>query len=375
LATLGIPIRWEKEAATVEGKGLRGFQPPVRPLDMGNSGTTTRLLMGLLAGHPFSTTLTGDDSLSQRPMGRVTEPLGRMGAKISGPQGVDRLPLTIQGGLLQGIRYALPVPSAQVKSALLLAGLYAEGPTTVVETIPTRDHTERMLKLFGARICVYENEVTVEPGAQLGAQNLTIPGDFSSAAFFLVAAAILPGSAITAQGIGLNPTRTGLLDLLKEMRADVVIARARNDAEEIWEPVGDVTVTYAPVRGVTVRPDRVPGMIDELPILMVAATQAQGQTRIEGAGELRVKETDRVYSMAEGLSSMGARIRAEGQTILIDGPSPLNGAVVNSFGDHRTAMSLAIAGLLAQGSTTVQGSEWIDISFPEFARSLESVRG
>ncbi len=377
LATLGIPIRWEKEAVTVEGKGLRGFQPPVRPLDMGNSGTTTRLLLGILAGRPFEATLVGDDSLSKRPMARVTKPLSEMGASFD-PPAAEHLPLRIRGGKLRGIFHPLIIPSAQVKSAILLAGLFAQGKTTLAEPTPTRDHTERLLRFFGARITVHPNaqgegsSVTVEPGAALKSCDLEILGDISSAAFFLTAAAILPGSLIAAKGVGLNPTRTGFLDLLERMGAQV---RRVQTAGEDWEPVGEVTVSYrGPLKGVTVEPDEISSLIDELPILMVAATQARGRTLIKGAGELRVKETDRIHSMGEGLVGMGAKVRDVGSQMVIEGPTPLKGATVSSFGDHRTAMALAIAGLVAQGPTTIQGSEWIDISFPEFPRILESIR-
>ncbi|MBI3615512.1 MAG: 3-phosphoshikimate 1-carboxyvinyltransferase [Candidatus Omnitrophica bacterium] len=394
LRALGIRIQEEAERVVIEGRGLYGFKTPSSPLEMGNSGTTTRLLLGLLAGQSFSATLSGDASLSQRPMRRVTEPLGKMGADIQGPDGADHLPLTVRGGGLHGILYTLPVPSAQVKSALLLAALYAKEPTTVVEPIPTRDHTERMLEHFGAQIKREGPEITLVPGPELKGKDLTIPGDISSAAFFLAAAAIVPGSSVTVRQVGLNPTRTGFLEMLKQMGANVKseIASlplvARNDLElrngavssnrshdvDSWEPVGDVTVSHAPLKGIRVGPAAIPGLIDELPILMVAATQAQGITLIQGAGELRVKEADRIVSMATGLTAMGAKIQAEGDEIRIEGPVPLKGARVKSFNDHRTAMALAVAGLAAKGQTTIEGAEWIDISFPEFVEILESIR-
>jgi 3-phosphoshikimate 1-carboxyvinyltransferase len=348
---------------------------------MGNSGTTTRLLLGILAGQPFSATLKGDPSLSARPMRRVTEPLSAMGAQVGGPNGKDRLPLTIQGGALRGIRYALPVPSAQVKSALLLAGLFAQGPTTVVEPAATRDHTERILKRFGANLAVENTAVTVQPGATLKGQDLRVPGDISSAAFFLAAAAVVPGSRVTVSGVGLNPTRTGFLELLKRMGAKIEIASvpkelwgARNDAlEQEWEPAGTVSVTYGPLKAITVEQAMVPAVIDELPIFLTVATQARGQTVVRGAGELRVKETDRIQSMASGLTALGAKIRVEGETITVEGPTPLKGAVVDSMGDHRTAMALGVAGLAAQGPTTVRGSEWVEISFPGFFETLKGL--
>ena len=368
---LGVSVRQQGEAWVVEGNGLKGLKAPNGPLDMGNSGTTTRLLMGILAGCPFEATLMGDDSLSSRPMRRVTEPLEKMGAAIRGDHGNDRLPLTIRGGSLRGIRHTLSVPSAQVKSALLLAGCFAQGPTTVVEAVPTRDHTERMLTFLGGQVTRRGSEVTVDPGGTLRGKELEVPGDFSSAAFFLVAAAILQGSSVSIQRVGLNPTRTGLLAILQRMGAHVQTAPRPGGA---WEPVGEVTVTSAPMRAVTVESSMIPGVIDELPILMVAATQAQGISRLVGVGELRVKETDRIRSMVTGLSSMGARIRSEADTVIVEGPTRLKGQTVDSFGDHRTAMALAVAGLTAEGRTTVEGSEWIRISFPEFEEVLGSIR-
>ena len=384
---LGVPVRKEGESWVVEGKGIEVFRAPAARLDMGNSGTTTRLLLGILAGCPFEATLFGDASLSNRPMRRVTEPLQKMGAVIRGENGADRLPLTIRGGGLKGTRHTLAVPSAQVESALLLAGLSAEGPTTVVEPVPTRDHTEQMLAYMGAEISVIaspegakQSHITIKPGAKLKGREIEVPGDFSSAAFFLVAAAIVPGSSVTIRRVGLNPTRTGLLDLLRRMGARVtVVARssegpiARND-NQAWEPVGDVTVSYAPLQAVTVEPSLIPGIIDELPILMVAASQAEGCSRMEGGGELRVKETDRIRSMVTGLSAMGAGIRSEGDTVIVEGPRRLKGAVVDSFGDHRTAMALAVAALTAEGATTVRESEWVSISFPDFEQTLKMIR-
>lgn len=305
-------------------------------------------------------------------MRRVTEPLEKMGATIQGPMGNDRLPLTVQGGRLKGIRYPLPVPSAQVKSALLLAGLYATSATTVVEPIPTRDHTERMLRYFGAKLSLAGDRITVEPNVSLKAQDLEIPGDLSSAAFFLGAAVIVPGSSVTVRQVGLNPTRTGFLDLLQRMGATLSVEKVPSN--EVWEPTGEITAKLSSLRGITVEPHEIPRVIDELPILMVVATQAKGQTLIQGAGELKVKETDRVQSMVAGLSTMGARIRSEGETVIIEGPTRLRGAAVDSFGDHRTAMALSVAGLVASGTTTVQDTQWIDISFPGFEKVLDRLR-
>lgn len=374
MEALGVSVRDAGEGAVeIQRTGREGFRKPSGPLEMGNSGTTTRLLMGILAGCAFPVTLQGDESLSRRPMRRVTEPLTRMGAAF---EGGDHLPLTVRGGKLKGIRYEMPVASAQVKSALLLAGLGADGPTTVVEPLPTRDHTERMLRWMGAKIEIAsapsakQSDITIYPGP-LTARDLRVPGDFSSAAFFLAAASIVPGSRVTVEGVGLNPTRTALLDLLRRMGADLKI---QPSSESGPEPIGDITVSARPLKGIEVDPAVVPNAIDELPVLMVAATQAEGVTRLEGVAELRVKETDRIRSMVAGLSSMGACIREEGDAVFVEGPCRLRGARVESFGDHRTAMALAVAGLVAEGPTQVQGSEWINISFPEFPSLLETLR-
>ena len=389
LQAMGVSMQEKGPVLKIHGKGREGFHVPDRPLDMGNSGTTTRLLLGVLAGCPFRATLTGDGSLSQRPMRRVTQPLERMGAHF--PNGADQLPLTIEGGKLHGIEYPQLVPSAQVKSAILLAGLAANGKTTVHEFTPTRDHTERMLEFLGAKIQVLRravhpellskgerlaqderNVIIVEPGP-LQPRELHVPGDFSSAAFFLAAAAMIPGSKITVQNVGLNPTRTSLLEVLKRMEAHVE-TQLENGSEE-WEPKGSGTVSHGQLKAVTIEPSEVPGLIDELPILMVAATQAEGKTEIRGAGELRVKETNRILSMVEELSRLGAekKIYAVRDHVFIEGPIRLRGAEVGSRGDHRTAMSLAVAGLVAEGATTVEGTEWITISFPGFFESLKSL--
>ncbi|MCM8812034.1 MAG: 3-phosphoshikimate 1-carboxyvinyltransferase [Candidatus Omnitrophica bacterium] len=369
---LGVEVQDKDGAVLVQGKGLHGLKPPRQELDMGNSGTTTRLLMGILAGQPFSSTLKGDESLSRRPMKRVTEPLERMGAEIRGPKGGDLLPLTVKGGRLKGIRYVSPIPSAQVKSAVLLAGLYAQGPTSVKEPVLSRDHTERMLSFLGARLKRNSGtEVTVEPSDSLRGRELSVPADISSAAFFLVAASIVPGSSLTTCRIGLNPTRTGVLDLLTRMGARLVLSPDKKETG--WEPVGEITASFGPLKAVVIEPQEIPRLIDELPILMVAATQAQGTTVIRGAGELRVKETDRIDSMVEGLSAMGARIHAEGDTVFIEGPVRLKGARVRSFSDHRTAMALAVAALTAGGPTVIEGFEWVNISFPDFPKLLEEV--
>lgn len=371
LEALGVSIQVKGDTRLVKSAGAQNLRSPHQPLDMGNSGTTTRLLMGILAGQSFSTTLTGDAFLQRRPMARVTKPLSEMGAQFT-PKEAEYLPLTIHGANLLGKFHLLLIPSAQVKSALLLAGLFAKGETTIQETTPTRDHTERMLRFFGVEMKINGSEISVSSGRDLIARDLEIPGDISSAAFFLVAAAIVPNSAVTVKNVGLNPTRTGFLDVLEKMGAKV---ERFPKGEGDWEPIGDVTVSYnGPLKKTEIKPDEIPSLIDELPILMVAATQAKGQTLIKGAGELRVKETDRIASMADGLLQMGARIQTQGDDVVIEGPSVLKGNVVSSYQDHRTAMSLAVAALVAQGETTIKESQWIDISFPGFMETLQTIR-
>lgn len=373
---MGIPIEWQGETVCIHGKGLRGLKVPARPIDCGNSGTTMRLLLGILAGQPFTAVLTGDASLSMRPMARVTEPLRQMGASMEGREGASYAPLTVRGGRLRGLSYTLPVPSAQVKSALLLAGLYTEGATVLVEPTLTRDHTERMLAAMGASISVIGDPtngrtITVHGGQELAPQEFAIPGDLSSAAFWLVAAAIVPGSRVTVRDVGLNPTRTGLLEVLKEMGAALTIGET--SPEGAWEPRGEVTVEASRLRGATIKAAMLPRLIDELPILMVAAACAEGRTVIEDAQELRVKETDRIHSMTSNLAALGTRVAVEGDTIVIDGPTRLRAAAVSSFGDHRTAMAMAVAALTAAGPVTIDDTACIRTSYPGFAQTLKTL--
>jgi len=373
---LGVAVKRDKDAVRLCGFADGVARPPAAELFCGESGTTLRLAAGLLAGQPFASRFSAGPSLSRRPMRRVAEPLSRMGAVVEGPSGVGGgdlyPPLVVRGRRpLRAIRYELPVASAQVKSAVLLAGLAADGPTTVVERIPTRDHTERMLCHFGASVRTEGPSVTVEPGALTSPGLLVLPGDFSSAAFFLVAAACLPGSRVSVTGVSLNPTRTGLLDILERMGAAVT----RTDVKDSWEPRGTVTVEARPLRAVTLGPDDVPGVIDELPILMVAAACARGVTRLQGMAELRVKETDRIQSMAVGLRSLGVQVREPAADAVEIIGGRLQGAAVESAGDHRTAMSLAVAGLAAQGTTTVLGAECVGKSFPDFFGRLGRLAG
>ena len=369
LRALGVGIEDEGSRLIVRGMGPR-WRAPMTPLDAGNSGTTMRLLAGILAGQPFQTELTGDASLRTRPMDRIVEPLSRMGARIVASGDGRFPPLRISGGSLRGITYTLPVASAQVKSAVLLAGLLAEGPTTVVEPTPTRDHTERMLAAFGAPIRRDGDRVSVTAAALRG-HEVRVCGDISSAAFLLAAAAAMPGSELTVEHVGLNPTRTGFLDVLRALGAEVDV---RQTGEDTGEPVGAVTVRGRRLRGVRIGGSLIPRVIDELPVLCVIATAAEGETVISDAAELRVKESDRIAVIARGLRALGGEVeeRPDGLTVY---SSRLHGGRVASAGDHRIAMAFAVAGLLAGGPVTVEGAESIKVSFPEFGRVLQEVTG
>ena len=346
----------------VHGVGLHGLRASADALDCGNAGTGMRLLAGVLAGQGFDSVLIGDESLSKRPMRRVTEPLAAMGARIDSQDG-GLPPLRIHGGRsLQGIDYTLPVASAQVKSALLLAGLYAQGETVVREPHPTRDYTERMLAAFGWPIEFSPGYARLGGGHALRATQVAVPADFSSAAFFLVAASVVPGSELRLQAVGMNPRRTGLLAALRLMGADIVEENAR---EEGGEPVADLLVRHAPLHGIDVPQALVPDMIDEFPALFVAAACAQGRSRISGAAELRVKESDRIATMAQGLRILGAQIEETPDGALIEGGA-LHGGTVDSHGDHRIAMSLAVAAQRAHGEVHIRDVENVATSFPSF---------
>jgi 3-phosphoshikimate 1-carboxyvinyltransferase len=353
---------------TIDGRGLRGLLAPSAALDCGNSGTTMRLLAGVLAAHPFSATLAGDPSLSRRPMRRVMTPLARMGAIIDAGPG-DRPPLTIHGAALDGIVFAPDVPSAQVKSAVLLAGLQAHGRTTVEEPGPSRDHTERALAAFGATVSVVDRAVTLEGGQRLTARALTVPGDISSAAFLLAAAAALPGSRVTVEGVGLNPSRTRLLDILRRWGTLVEVESA---GEDHGEPIGAVTVSHAPLGFLEILPAEVPDLIDELPVLAALATSG-GELRVTGAGELRVKESDRITALVTGLRAMGADAEE-----LQDGfhirARRLDGGVVDAVDDHRLAMAFAVAALGAEAPTRIEGAGVVAVSYPGFFDDLERLR-
>jgi len=347
----------------IHGAGLHGLRAPSGPLDLGNSGTSMRLLAGLMSAQAFNVAMTGDDSLSRRPMKRVTGPLISMGARIeTSDQGTP--PLHITGGrMLTGIDYHMPVASAQVKSALLLAGLYAKGKTCITEPAPTRDHTERMLTGFGYRVERQANRVCVAGGGRLIAGHIDVPADISSAAFFMVGAAIAIGSDITLTGVGINPTRTGVINILRQMGADIGVIQQR---ESGGEPVADVRVRYSKLHGIRIPEDQVPLAIDEFPVLFIAAACADGETVVTGAGELRVKESDRIQMMAEGLLLLGIDARPTVDGIIIRGGT-LKGGQVRSGGDHRIAMAFAIAALCADGPIEIHDCRNINTSFPGFA--------
>jgi 3-phosphoshikimate 1-carboxyvinyltransferase len=343
------------------------MRAPSSPLDCGNSGATIRMLIGALAGQAgVAATLTGSDGLRRRPMSRVIEPLRRMGAEIV----EDQPPVTLRGRSLRGVDVTLPVASAQVKAALLLAALNADGPTTIREPAVSRDHSERMLRALGVSVETDGRTVTLNPIGRLPPFELSVPGDLSSAAFMLAAATIVPRSEVTIRSVGVNPTRTGLLDALAAMGAQIEITRQR---EFGYEPVADVTLRSSGLRGITIGGDDVVRMIDEFPIFAVAATQAEGQTLVRDATELRVKESDRIGALVNELRRLGARIEERADGFLIDGPARLRGAIVDAHGDHRLAMSLAVAGLIADGETTVCGAEAHRESFPNFAETLRQL--
>jgi 3-phosphoshikimate 1-carboxyvinyltransferase len=377
---LGVKFTLKKNKLTINGKGLYGLRKPKGPIHLVNSGTSFRLLLGLLVGQKFASILTAGGSLSQRPMHRVILPLRKMGAVLR-PRIIGTIayieeypPVEIEGAVLKGITYKLPIASAQVKSAILLAGLYAKGKTMIVEEIQTRDHTERMLKSFKAKIAARGKSVSIAGGSELKSpKNIYLPGDISSAAFFMVAAAILPNSAVTIRNVNLNPTRIGVFNVLKRMGVKVKIT-GRSPASSHTEPKGDISVVSSRLKGVRVGKTEIPSLIDELPVLMVAASFARGKSVFEGISELRVKETDRIKSMCHNLTAMGVDARVESlgenECVMVKGAKVISGATVKSFGDHRTAMSMVIAGLAASGSSTLDDISCISKSFPGFLAVL-----
>lgn len=364
---LGVKIdRHDLTTLTIHGGQ---FHPPEGPLNLVNAGTGIRLIAGIMAGQPFPSVLDGSEQLRRRPMKRIIEPLARMGARIESNEG--RAPLNITPAPLKGIHYDMPMASAQVKSAVLLAGLFAEGETVVTQPGPARDHTERMLKAMGADLTVEGNRSVIRPGHGLKPFDITVPGDASSAAFLIVAASIIPGSDVTLAGVNLNPTRTGIIDVLQQMGADITVTET---GDEAGEPVGAIRTKYAPLKGVEVGGETVVRMIDEFPVFMIAALCTEGETVVRDAQELRVKETDRIAVMAGELRKLGAEITETEDGFRITGPQRLTGATVDSHDDHRIAMSMAVAGLIASGETTILDAGCAADSFPGFAATVRRIR-
>jgi 3-phosphoshikimate 1-carboxyvinyltransferase len=371
MQALGAEIELDEDnSVKIKGKGLYGLQEPKDILDVGNSGTTIRLLAGLLSGQDFYSVLSGDDSIRKRPMKRVIEPLRLMGANIWGRKDGQFAPLSVRGNKLNPFQYTLPVASAQVKTALLFAGLYATGGTIIKEPLPTRDHTERMLEIMQADLKISPPEIKVMGGKELKGTDIFIPGDISSAAYFIAAASILKGSQITIKQVGVNPTRTGIIKILKKMGAKIDTLNYRIKSNE---PQADLMIEYSRLRTAEIKKDNIPFLIDELPLIAVVASQAQGKTVVSGAKELRVKETDRIKAIVSELKKMGADIKEKEDGFIVEGPSKLKGAVCESYNDHRIAMSLAVAALLAEGKTVIRNSECIDISFPGFEKILQKL--
>ncbi|MFV8044048.1 3-phosphoshikimate 1-carboxyvinyltransferase [Streptococcus pluranimalium] len=367
---LGVTIEDNGDVVEVHGVGFDGLQAPKNDLDMGNSGTSIRLISGVLAGQDFEVTMFGDDSLSKRPMDRVTVPLSQMGVTVSGQTDRDLPPLTIKGSKsLKPISYQLPVASAQVKSALLFAALQAEGESVIIEKEITRNHTEDMIVQFGGHLSVDGKEIRITGGQEFTAQEIVVPGDISSAAFWLVAGLVVPGSKITLENVGINETRTGILDVIKAMGGKMTLSNVDEIAKS-----ATITVEYSSLQGTEIAGDLIPRLIDELPIIALLATQAHGTTIIRDAEELKVKETDRIQVVADALNAMGTKIEPTADGMIIEGPTPLHGATVNTFGDHRIGMMTAIAALLAQdGEVVLERAEAINTSYPAFFDHLESL--
>ena len=367
---LGIDIEVNGTDVTVHGKGLKGLSAPAETLDVGNSGTTLRLMSGILSAQPFTTRLTGDSSIQKRPMGRVASPLGLMGAKITSENEKMTAPLTIEGQKLHGIDYTLPVASAQVKSALILAGLYADGETRITEPEATRDHTEIMLNYLGADIKKEGDTIVVRPAAELTGRDITVPGDISSAAYFIAAALISKDSEVLIKNVGVNPTRTGIITAFKAMGGNIELT---NERTVCGEPVADILVRSSRLHGVVIKGAIIPKLIDEIPVIAAAACYASGETVIADAAELRVKESDRIKTMAAELGRMGATVIQTDDGMIILGGIPLHGAVCESYNDHRVAMSVAVAALGAKGETQIKDCGCVDISFPGYFDALMSL--
>ena len=368
---MGITIEEDADTLLIHGKGLHGLTAPTEILDTGNSGTTTRLISGILAGQTFESHLTGDPSICKRPMGRIIKPLQTMGATITSDKGNDCAPLTIKGHPLKAIHYDSPVASAQVKSCILLAGLYADGPVSVTEPALSRNHTELMLSSFGASITSSGTTATILPDPHLIGQKVSVPGDISSAAYFICAALMVPGSEVLIHNVGINPTRDGILRVIKAMGANI---EYQNIREQAGEKTADLLLRYTKnLHGTVIEGDLIPTLIDEIPVIAVLAATAAGETVIRDAQELRVKESDRLTIMVDSLTAMGCDIKGTPDGMIIHGGHPLQGAQIDSHLDHRIAMSFAVAALIAEGTTTIQNAECVNISYPEFYKDLSSL--
>lgn len=367
---LGIDIEVNGTDVTVHGKGLHGLSAPKEILDVGNSGTTMRLISGLLCGQNFNCTITGDASIQKRPMGRVSVPLSKMGAKLNGRnvEGKILAPINITGSSLNAITYTLPVASAQVKSAIILAGLYAEGTTVIIEPEATRNHTEIMLNYLGANIEHNGTEIICHPVKELYGKEIFVPGDISSAAYFMVAGAICQNSQITIENVGINPTRTGIISVLENMGADITLL---NKKVVCGEETADICVKTSNLKGTVIEGDIIPKLIDEIPVIAVAAAMADGTTIIKDAQELKVKESNRIKTVVCELKKMGVDIEETDDGMIINGGKEIKGAICQSYDDHRIAMSIAIAALVAHGETTITNTQCVDISFPNFFNFLE----
>ena len=364
---MGISIENTPEKILIHGKGLHGLAAPSEILDCGNSGTTTRLISGILSGQKFSTTLTGDESIQKRPMKRIMEPLSQMGANITSLYDNYCAPLTIQGQSLHGIHYSSPIASAQVKSAILLAGLYADGETSVTEPYVSRNHSEIMLSYFGADVKTQNTTAIIQPNPYLEGQKIAVPGDISSAAYFIAAGLLVPGSEILLKNVGINPTRDGILRVAQAMGGEIILLNKNTDN---GEPTADLLIRSASLKGTVIGGEIIPTLIDEIPIIAVMAAFADGTTIIKDAAELKVKESNRIQVMVDNLSAMGCDIESTEDGMIIHGGKPLHGAVIESYKDHRIAMSFAIASLLADGETKIIDSECVNISFPTFYEDL-----
>ncbi|MDX1770449.1 MAG: 3-phosphoshikimate 1-carboxyvinyltransferase [Planococcaceae bacterium] len=368
---LGVKIDVNGNQVSIESDGIKNWNEPQDILNTGNSGTTTRLLLGILTASPIYAVMIGDDSIAKRPMKRVIDPLRQMGAQILGRSGGQYTPLAVQGTTLQGITYEMPVASAQVKSAILLAGLNSEGTTIVTELEPTRDHTERMMRQFGVQVETIDGDIHLRGGQQLVSTHIDVPGDISSAAFFLVAGAITDNSDIMLKNVGLNPTRTGIIDVLSQMGANLKVEESITNGEE---PFGNIRIKSSELKGIEIGGELIPRLIDELPIIALLATQASGTTVIRDAAELKVKETDRITAVVNELKKLGANIEATDDGMIIKGPIQLNGGTVTSYGDHRIGMMGAIASLIASEPVEIDDPSCISVSYPNFFEHLKNVK-